>query len=193
MRGLQEWEGANVLPLFTTSPLDIVDAPADEKHTGRARRMPPCFIYLHATGGKNSLSWLTTESVPPVSCHRLIAKDGTIYKIVPDELEAWTQGFGVLGARGPGLPMNCNRDGLSIEFENMDDGKDPYPAIQLLSGARQVFEWHGLYGFLPILGHADVDTRKKDPAGFPWNIWYGLLVTLYRGIHWTTLRDRQDP
>jgi N-acetyl-anhydromuramyl-L-alanine amidase AmpD len=176
------------LPLFQTSNLDIVDAPANLSHRGRARRMPPCFIYLHATAGTDSLKWLRATSSPAVSCHRLIAKDGTIYKILPDELMAWTQGYGWMGERGPGRATTCNTDGLSLEFENTNTGYDPYPLIQVLQGARQCYEWWGLYGLLPILNHADVDPRKDDPRGFPRRVFDGYLRDLIRGIHHDVLR-----
>jgi N-acetyl-anhydromuramyl-L-alanine amidase AmpD len=88
--------------LFRTKPLPIIDVPADDQHHGGVRWSPK-LIFLHASGGTSSLKWLTVDSPPtnPVSSHRLITKPGTIFKLVPDDENAWTQGYGVLGGRGP--------------------------------------------------------------------------------------------
>lgn len=161
--------------LFPTTPLSIIDHPADRLHCCGQTRLGYRFIFLHATGGTNSLNWLSTTSPvsDPVSCHRLIAKDGTIYKIVPDEQTAYTQGPAELGPL-PGRGQNANNWALSIEMENLDTGRDPYPPAQLLSTARQVVEWWGAYGFLPVIAHAWAQADKRDPAGFPWDTFYQL-------------------
>ncbi len=173
-------EGFNSLPrlhteslhtmtrLFQTPPLAIVDLPADDAHHG-GRRLAPRFIILHATGGTDSRAWLTTTSPRsnPVSIHRLIMKDGTTYKMVPDDEQAWHAGHGVIGPIRPndaGLP-NLNMCSLGIELENLNNGRDPYPEVQIAAAVAQCVEWIGVYGNLPILSHADVDTRKSDPKG----------------------------
>lgn len=161
--------------MFKTPPLNIIDWPADADHKGDNRIWPPKYIYVHHTGGTDSRDWLSKTSRPVVSCHRLISKNGTIYKIVDDRDVAYTQGFGVLGARNQNV-MNLNRDGLSIELENVGNGRDPYPDIQVWSCALQVREWIGLYGWLPILSHKDVDPRKNDPTGFPWTTFNNMLA-----------------
>lgn len=168
-------------PLFSTPPLDIIDSPADALHAGGDRAMPPQFIYLHATGGVNSLAWLSKTSQPPVSSHRLISKLGTVYKLVDDHREAYTQGYGVMGRHIPHGLVTCNTDGLSIELENLDVVTDTYPVVQVIKCAMQVWEWWGKYGLLPVLSHYDVDTRKVDPAFFPWAVFWDNLYRLMRG------------
>lgn len=45
-----------------------------------------------------------------------------------------------------------------------------------VSTHRLVVEWYGLYGALPILSHAEIDTKgKTDPAGLPWSSFYRML------------------
>jgi N-acetyl-anhydromuramyl-L-alanine amidase AmpD len=170
--------------LFPTPPLTIIDHPADSHHCGGLRINPPKYIYLHASGGTNSLRWLSTDSPPtnPVSCHRLISKQGTIYKIVPDNINAWTQGYGIIGGRNAHA-QNLNIDGLSIELENLDNFKDNYPPEQIRSCAMQVVEWWGAYGFLPILSHAAVDPRKHDPAGFPWASFHAEIGRQFANVY----------
>lgn len=169
--------------LFNTSPLEIIDVPADRYH--QAVPVLPRdirFIYLHSTGapsGQTSIVWLTTSSRPPVSAHRLISRAGTIYKLVRDEHIAFTQGNGRLGDRSPAY-RNLNIDGLSIELENENRRHPPfedYPAAQLHACAMQVVEWWSMYGFLALLYHCDVDAQKHDPSGFPRERFDGMLAT----------------
>jgi N-acetylmuramoyl-L-alanine amidase len=169
--------------LYSTNPLPIVDHPADRLHCCGQTRLGYRFIFLHSTGGTNSLDWLSTTSPAdkPVSCHRLIAKDGTVYKIVPDDKTAYTQGPSEIGPL-PSHTQNANNWSLSIELENLDNGRDPYPAAQLESCVHQVVEWWGLYGFLPVVAHAWMQADKHDPAGFPWELFYVRCWEALKGI-----------
>lgn len=154
--------------LFVTPPLSIVDVPADAKHKSGGR-IGYRFIVLHHTGGTDSRAWLSTASNPPVSCHRLIARDGTIYKIVPDHEVAFTQGPAVIGPI-PSNGQNANQVSLSIELENLGNGQD-YPEAQLRSTARQMVEWWGAYGWLAPVHHAWIQDNKNDPYDFPrWHL-----------------------
>lgn len=169
--------------LFRTAPLVITDHPADSIHCCGQTRLGYRWILMHATGGTNSLDWLSTTSPNsrPVSCHRLIAKDGHIYKIVPDDQTAYTQGPAEVGP----LPIhgqNLNNWALSIELENLDNGRDPYPAAQLDAAAAQVVEWWGAYGFIPIVAHAWVQADKHDPAGFDWPDFYRRIWVRLKAI-----------
>jgi N-acetylmuramoyl-L-alanine amidase len=157
--------GLQLAPPFVTPPLAIIDLPADARHA-TYRRTPKELIVLHATAGTDSRRWLSTDPNSSVSAHRLIAKDGTIYKIVPDEFVAHHVGRSRLGA----LPQyqGLNEEALGIELENLNTGTDPYPLPQLHACVRQVVEWWGAYGFLPLLYHRQIDTLgKTDPRGFP--------------------------
>ena len=168
-------------PLFPTALLNIVDHPADASHAGALARLGYRFIVIHATGGTNSLNWLSTTSAPPVSIHRLISKQGQIYKIVPDEVAAYHAGPARVGPL-PSAEANINNWSFGIELENLNDGRDPYPAPQLDSAADQVVEWIGVYGFLPIVAHAWIDSRKSDPAGFDWPDFYRRIWARLRAI-----------
>jgi N-acetyl-anhydromuramyl-L-alanine amidase AmpD len=168
--------------LFDTPPLVIVDRPAAGTHytKGRGGALPR-YIVMHHTGGTNSLEWLTRTSPNRVSAHRLIAKDGTIYKLVDDSDVSNAAGFAVVGPVDPdtndpaGVPPNFNYDSLNIELENLGTGRDPYPMAQMVSAARQVLEWWGKFGYLAVVGHGWVDARKNDPLGFDWPLLYRLI------------------
>lgn len=157
---------------FATPPLAIVDAPADARHITPGV-LRPQMIILHATVGslQSSLDWLTTNAGSVVSVHRLIAKDGTIYKLVDDRQIANHVGNSALWGR-----KNLNPVALGIELVNTNTGRESYPVVQLEACAAQVAEWIGAFGYLPIFSHAQVDTGgKTDPAGFPFPQFYAIL------------------
>lgn len=161
--------------VFKTAPLSVIDLPADENHFTRGRRALPRVIVLHATAGTDSRKWLSTTSKPVVSANRLIMRDGTIYKIVADEDTAYGQGFARMGPYREGGVFTLNDVALSIELENTNDGSELYPVEQIRACAAQVCEWFGKYGYLAVVGHSWVDTRKTDPSGFPWATFYNAL------------------
>lgn len=166
---------------FITSPLDIMDHPADARHLGPPRDVSRIkLIVLHSTAGslQSSLDWLTTNPNSVVSVHRLIAKSGDIYKIADDSRVCNHVGFSRIGNT-----TNLNPMSLGIELENANTGHDPYPHAQLRSCAAIVAEWMGLYGALPIVSHARIDTKgKSDPAAFPWALFYELLFDQLREV-----------
>lgn len=162
------------MPYFITPPLNIIDAPADARHTS-GPRLPQDIklIVMHATAGgaQSSLDWLTTNPNSNVSCHRMIDVDGTIYKVADDLVIANHVGYSRMGNK-----TGLNKDALGIELVNSNSGSDPYESAQIESAALQVREWYGIYGALPIVSHKSVDTKgKSDPAGFSWSVFYERL------------------
>lgn len=166
---------------FLTPPLTIIDRPANARHLGPPRSTAAIkIIVLHSTAGslESSLDWLTTNPDSVVSVHRLVDRDGTIYKIADDARVCNHVGFSRMGNT-----TNLNPASLGIELVNRNDGRDPYPHAQLLSCVKQVVEWQGHFGEIPIVGHYQVDTKgKSDPAGFPWALFYQILVDYKRGV-----------
>lgn len=176
--------------IFTTPPLDIIDLPADSRHTGGTRPLSTIeFIILHSTEGVDSRKWLSTDPNSVVSIHRLIQRTpldpikgyGGVYKILPDEAIANHVGYGTLGNYGPGKPKNLNTVTLGIELERY--GSQGYTAYQYDMCAAQIAEWWGLFGFLPILSHRQVDpTRRTDPVGLDFPRLYSLIYARLRGL-----------
>jgi len=139
-------------------------------------------VIAHGTVGHDSRRYLQRGGDLPdgsdrkVSIHTLFAKDGTIYRMVPDERVANHAG-GVLrngvyssvltiGARTfRGAQVNLHT--LGFELENLQDGRDPYPEVQLLSMGWQIHRWRSRWGAaLPIVRHATVDKgRRSDTVG----------------------------
>lgn len=160
-----------MMAYFATPPLTIVDKPADTQHTSGPRLASDIrLIVLHATAGgfQSSLDWLTTNPSSNVSAHRLIDQDGTIYKLVPDLVIANHVGFSRVGNK-----QGLNLQALGIEMVNANNGSEPYEDRQIEACVLQVREWKALYGDIPVVSHASIDTRgKSDPAGFPWPVFY---------------------
>lgn len=126
-------------------------------------------IVVHGTGGglSSSLSTLKNGDGRGVSIHALIAQDGTIYRMLPDEkganhAGAATSSFTVNGKRYAGAAVN--RATLGVELVNLQDGRDPYTTPQLQSLGWLITHWRSRFGPLPILRHADLDpSRRRDP------------------------------
>lgn len=159
--------------LFVTSPLRIIDYPANSFHYA-TNRMGNEVIVIHATGGSDSKDYLSTTSSGKkiVSTHRLVDKFGHNYKIVQDKDVAFTQGPARIGRypyfdQALGITITVNHIALSIELENLNNGRDPYPYEQLEMCAKQCVEWQGAYGIIPIVYHAFIQSNKTDPLGFP--------------------------
>lgn len=127
----------------------------------------PVAIIAHGTAGKDSRAYLQSGGGRGVSIHVLIAKSGTIYRMVPDQrganhAGAATSSFTLHGRTYTGGLVN--RATLGFELENLQDGRDPYTEPQLLAMGWQIAHWRALWGALPVLRHGDLDpTRRRDP------------------------------
>jgi hypothetical protein len=75
----------------------------------------------------------------------------------------------------PGARPNPNLGALTIEVENRNDGKDPYPLEQVERTARIVVGWWAKYGYLPVLKHWLIQQNKTDPKGWP-DSWFSSLL-----------------
>lgn len=146
----------------------IVQHPS--KHQSSRNGAPIRAICLHHTAGTNSLQWLT-QNPNQVSTHVLITKAGVIYRMVPDERAAHTVGRSNLGLYVaiakllyPKKKGSANENTLSIEIENLGNGKDEYTAAQYNAVGWQIAQWWNTYNPLPVIPHSLIDTEgKNDP------------------------------
>lgn len=154
-------------------------------------------IVIHATAGTDSLAHLRNPAPGgkperAVSAHDLIAKDGTIFHLVDYDKRAWHAGKSAI----PGLPGDPGSLSIGIELENMNDGRDPYPAPQLAAAVELV---RGLVAEFNIprqyvVRHADIALprgRKTDPQAPAFNM-QGFLNDVFTendqpGRHTTSL------
>lgn len=137
-------------------------------------------VVIHATAGTDSRAWLVSNP-RGVSAHVLIARDGTIYRLVPDELAAHHCGYSRIVVAGRSINRsttpNPNDVTLGIELENRNDGRDPYPPAQLAALGWQLAEWAQAFPQARLVFHRDVDTQgKSDPAGLDWPAVYAAMA-----------------
>lgn len=158
----------------------IIDSPSPNFDE---RDKPISILVLHYTGMKDAASaiaWLRNPE-SKVSCHYLVAEDGQILRMVPEEKRAWHAGRSYW--RG-----NQNLNGISIGIEIVNPGHEhgyqPYPDQQidaLIPLVADIMKRHGITRG-NVVGHSDIaPTRKQDPGElFPWGRLARLRLALPR-------------
>ncbi|MFH8867187.1 N-acetylmuramoyl-L-alanine amidase [Streptomyces griseus] len=121
------------------------------------------------------------SALPGPLCHGVIAKDGTVHLV--GHGRANHAGLGdddvlrAVAAEAKTLPADneANTDGnrhfYGFECVNLGDGKDPWPAAQLLAierAAAAVCRAHG-WSQRSVIGHLEWQPGKIDPHGFTMN------------------------
>lgn len=125
----------------------------------------PSTVVLHASAGASALSSIAWLRKIGLSYHYIIARDGTIYKLVPvgpPKCRVAYHAGKSIGPQGSG----CNEYSIGICFANRNDGEKVTPeqetaTRQLILSLNQTFElkW--------ITTHRLVSWgRKTDPKGF---------------------------
>ncbi|WP_426751570.1 N-acetylmuramoyl-L-alanine amidase [Myxococcus sp. Y35] len=106
--------------------------------------------------------WAKEQVKGEVSAHYTIAKDGTIYQHVDDEMRAWHAGEGSL--RGDGADVNDRS--IGIEIVNEGDGRDAYTEEQYRALEQLVPYLASEHG-VPlenVVGHRETNPDKVDPS-----------------------------
>ncbi|EYD76501.1 N-acetylmuramoyl-L-alanine amidase [Rubellimicrobium mesophilum DSM 19309] len=105
------------------------------------------------------------DPVAEVSAHYLIAEDGEVMSLVPEERRAWHAGAGRWGE-----VTDVNSRSIGIELQNR--GTHPYAHPQMLALERLVGDILARWSIPPerVIGHSDMaPTRKADPGPrFDW-------------------------
>jgi N-acetylmuramoyl-L-alanine amidase len=159
---------------------NIIDTPSPNQDE---RSLPVSIVVLHYTGMKDAASAIARLSDPEsrVSCHYLIAEDGQIVRMVPEERRAWHAGRSWW--RGV-TDINSASIGIEIANPGHEFGYPPFPdqqieaLILLLSG---IMKRHGITRG-NVVGHSDIaPQRKQDPGElFPWGRLAKLRLALPR-------------
>jgi N-acetylmuramoyl-L-alanine amidase len=104
-----------------------------------------------------------------VSAHYLIAEDGTVFRLVPEEARAWHAGVSSWAGA-----TNLNSRSIGIELANPghDGGLPAFAEPQmaaLIALAHHIMGRHGIASHR-VLGHSDIaPERKQDPGErFDW-------------------------
>ncbi|HEX8443998.1 MAG TPA: N-acetylmuramoyl-L-alanine amidase [Allosphingosinicella sp.] len=160
--------------------LPIIDTPSPNHDE---RSLPVSMIVLHYTGMQDATSAITRLCDPEakVSCHYLVAEDGQILRMVPEDRRAWHAG----DSWWRGVP-DINSASIGIELVNPGHelGYRPFPEEQidaLIPLVADIKERHGITRG-NIVGHSDIaPTRKQDPGElFPWGRLAKLRLALPR-------------
>ncbi|AXE22924.1 N-acetylmuramoyl-L-alanine amidase [Streptomyces globosus] len=128
-------------------------------------------------------------ALPGPLCHGVITKDGRVHLV----------GYGRANHAGSGdrdvlaaviaerrLPPDNERDTdgnrhfYGFECENLGDGRDPWPAVQLDAMARAAAAVCRVHGWTErsVIGHLEWQPGKPDPRGFTMN-WFRTRVAAH--------------
>ncbi|MFF5445067.1 N-acetylmuramoyl-L-alanine amidase [Streptomyces sp. NPDC012888] len=131
----------------------------------------------NGTAGTVSLCREGHSRLPGPLCHGVITKDGRVHLV----------GYGRANHAGGGDPdvlravvaekrlppdneatTDGNRHFYGFECENLGDGEDPWPAVQLDAMARAAAAVCRVHGWTArsVIGHLEWQPGKIDPRGF---------------------------
>lgn len=145
------------------------------------------------TKGSVELCYNGHADLPGPLCHGVIAKDGTVYLVGNGRANHAGSGdddvlTAVINETAPLPPDNeTNTDGnrsfYGFEAINRGDGKDPWPAAQLLAIERVSAAIARAHGWTErsVIGHLEWQPGKIDPRGFGMDWLRGQIRTRLAG------------
>jgi N-acetylmuramoyl-L-alanine amidase len=103
-----------------------------------------------------------------VSAHYVLAEDGTVHRLVPEDRVAWHAGRSHWRGREA-----LNATSVGVEIVNLHGDRHDYPKPQI---AALIELCHGIFGRHPaivprnVVGHSDIAPKRKIDPGlrFPW-------------------------
>ena len=103
-----------------------------------------------------------------VSAHYVLAEDGTIYRLVPEERVAWHAGRSSWRGREA-----LNANSIGIEIVNLHGDRHDYPPGQiaaLIELCRDILARNRAIEARNVVGHSDIAPQRKIDPGrrFPW-------------------------
>jgi N-acetylmuramoyl-L-alanine amidase len=147
---------------------EIIDAPSPNFDE---RALPISMLVLHYTGMADAASAIARLRDPEakVSAHYVVAEDGQVLRLVPEEKRAWHAGRS--SWRGI-QDVNSASVGIEIVNPGHEFGYRPFPKEQMDSIVPLVAQIVRRHGIRPgyVVGHSDIAPgRKEDPGElFDW-------------------------
>lgn len=150
--------------------MQILTRPSPNAGPRRGGALPD-LIVLHHTAMRSAEAALERLCDPAaeVSAHYLIAEDGRIWALVPEESRAWHAGAGRWGAA-----CDVNSRSIGIELANAGplDGFPPFPEPQMRALEALLRRIRNRWPIPParVIAHSDMAPgRKSDPGPkFDW-------------------------
>lgn len=132
-----------------------------------ARSHPIRCVVLHCDASHSEQATLSWTSTPKskVSYHVLIGRNGTTYRLVPDERRAWA--VGVSAWQGV---KDVNGVSLNLAFSNANDGREPLTDLQKVAARHVIANWKARWQIEDVTTHKIVARpvgRKYDPEAAP--------------------------
>jgi N-acetylmuramoyl-L-alanine amidase len=147
----------------------VIDLPSPNQ---APRTEPVDVLVLHYTELplRDSLDILRDDARPlRVSAHYVLAEEGTVYRLVPEERVAWHAGRSHW--RGRDL---LNGTSIGIEIVNLHGDRHDYPPTQitaLITLCHEIIARHPAIAARNVVGHSDIAPKRKIDPGrhFPWS------------------------
>lgn len=162
--------------------IDVIDLPSPNCDE---RQLPVSMLVLHYTGMEDAASAIERLADPEakVSAHYVVDEDGSILRMVPEELRAWHSGRSYW--RGI-TDVNSASIGIEIVNPGHEFGYRPFPEEQMDAVTRLVADIKSRYDIprANVVGHSDVTpARKQDPGElFDWARLAKLRLALARPV-----------
>ncbi len=162
--------GLDLAPLLVRhAAMEMIERPSPNFDE---RKLPVSMIVLHYTGMPDAAGALDRLTSPEakVSAHYCVDEDGSITRLVDEEMRAWHAGK----SRWRGISdVNSASVGIEIVNPGHEFGYRPFPDEQiaaLIPLIASIKERHGI-GRGDVVGHSDIaPARKEDPGElFPWH------------------------
>jgi N-acetylmuramoyl-L-alanine amidase len=160
--------------------MNIIDQPSPNCNSRENHAID--MLVLHYTGMKTMQDALDRlcDPMAEVSAHYMIDEDGTVYRLVPEEMRAWHAGKSAW--RGQ---ENINQRSIGIELVNPghEFGYRAFPKAQMEALAvlcKDILSRHNIPA-RNILAHSDVAPERKEDPGelFDWEWLAGQGVGLF--------------
>lgn len=145
-----------------------VDLPSPN-HADRSGPVDVLVLHYTELSLAESLAVLTDGArALRVSAHYVLAEDGTLYRLVPEDRVAWHAGRSWWRGR-----EGLNGSSIGIEIVNLHGDRHDYPARQvdaLVDLCHGIVARHPAIVARNVVGHSDVAPKRKIDPGllFPW-------------------------
>jgi N-acetylmuramoyl-L-alanine amidase len=162
--------------------IEIIDCPSPNFND---RLLPISMLVLHYTGMPDATSAIErlTDAEAQVSSHYVVAEDGQILRLVPEEKRAWHAGR----SWWRGIDdVNSASIGIEIANPGHEFGYRPFPEEQMDALIPLVADILKRHSIRPpyVVGHSDIaPARKEDPGElFDWNRLARLGLAMQRPV-----------